>query len=141
MVLEVQPAFEADARRAVEIEAIAYGPNPFTPILFPGPMPANAKDERAEFLVKQLKEDPTTHWYKVVDTDLEGEEQMVAFSKWHIYTEKPQLTPRQFGEGCNIEACEMLFGGLMAQRAKILGDRSYVCKYTHVPRCIPSISV
>lgn len=132
MVLEVQPATEADASRAVEIENIAYGPSPFSAILFPGPMPADAKSGRAEFLTKQLNEDSTTRWIKVVDTDLEGE-QMVAFSKWHVYTEKPKLTLREFGQGCNIEACEMLFGGLQKQRARILGDRPYVCKCTCSP--------
>ncbi|KAK9418191.1 putative GNAT family acetyltransferase [Seiridium unicorne] len=135
MPLQVQPASEADAQRAVEIEAIAYGPSPFNAILFPGPMPANAKEGRAEFLTKQLKDDSTTRWLKVVDTDIEGEEQMVAFAKWHIYTEKPELTPREFGQGCNAEACELLFGGLQKQRIEILGDRPYV--YLHMLQTDP----
>lgn len=130
MPLEVQPATEADAQRAVEIEAIAYGPSPFNAVLFPGPMPDNAKQGRAKFLTKQLNDDPTTRWNKVVDTDLDGEEKMVAFSKWHVYAEKPKVTPREFGQGCNIEACEMLFGGLQTQRTRILGDRPYICKPT-----------
>jgi hypothetical protein len=129
MSLQVQPATEADARRAVELEAIAYGPNPFTPILFPGPMPASAKDGRAELLAKQLKEDPTTRWHKVVDMALNGEGQMISFVKWHVYTEKPELKPREFGQGCNVEACELLFGGLQKQRTRILGDRPYVCEW------------
>ncbi|ETS87966.1 hypothetical protein PFICI_01794 [Pestalotiopsis fici W106-1] len=125
MPLVVQPATEADVPRAVEIEAAAYGPNQFTPILFPGPMPANALEERAAFFVKGLREDPTTRWHKVVDTDLDGQEQTVAVVKWHIFTEKPQFTPRAAVQGCNLEACDLVFGGLQRQRARILGDTSY----------------
>ncbi|KAH6660108.1 putative GNAT family acetyltransferase [Truncatella angustata] len=136
MPLELQPATEADIHRGVEIEGIAYGPSPFSAILFPGPMPADAKDVRAEVLTKQLHEDSTTRWHKIVDTDLpEGEEQMIAWSKWHVYTKKPELTPREFGPGCNVEACEMLFGGIQKQRIRILGDRHYV--YLHMLQTDP----
>ncbi|KAI0008922.1 acyl-CoA N-acyltransferase [Xylariaceae sp. FL0662B] len=103
MPLELQYATEADARRAVEIEAAAYAPNPFNRVLFPGPFPPEAKDYRVRELSEQLRTDKTTHWLKVIDTELEGE-QMIAFAKWHIYPEKPQPTPRSFGPGCNVEA-------------------------------------
>lgn len=131
MPLIVQPATEADVPRAVEIEAAAYGPSQFTPILFPGPMPANAQEERAAFFIKGLREDATTRWHKVVDTeDLtdDGEARMVAVAKWHVFTEKPHFTPRSFGQGTNAEACELLFGGLQRQRARILGDTPNVCR-------------
>lgn len=130
MPLVVQPATGSDARRAVEIEAAAYSSNPFNAVLFPGPMPANAKESRAEFLAKQLGADPTTRWHTVVDTDLsdDKEQQMVAFAEWHVYTEKPKLTPPKFGQGSNAEACDLLFGGLQKQRAEILGDTPYVCE-------------
>jgi hypothetical protein len=144
MPLEIQPATAADARRAVEVEGNAHGPSPFGKVLFPGPMPASAKNDRAQFFVKSL-EDDSTRWYKVVDSDLEGEgdKQTVAFAKWHIYTESPILKPREFGEGCNIEACQKLFGGLIEQRTRLLGDQPYVCKSlaslaswtTEVQRC------
>ncbi|KAI0136656.1 acetyltransferase [Xylariales sp. AK1849] len=134
--LKVLQATEADARRAVEIEAIAYGPNPFGKILFPGPFPDNAGDMRADGLVKSFKEDSTQRWLKVVDLELpEGEEQMIAFAKWHIYTEAPTLTTREFGQGCNIEACEKLFGGLQDQRKKIMGGRTYA--YLHLLQTDP----
>lgn len=130
MPLVVQPATGSDARRAVEIEAVAYGSNPFNAVLFPGPMPANAMELRAEFLATQLGEDPTTRWHKVVDTDLDddGGKKMVAFAEWHVFTEKPKLTPPRFGQGSNAEACELLFGGLQKQRTRILGDTPYVCE-------------
>ncbi|KAK6193205.1 hypothetical protein LQW54_012699 [Pestalotiopsis sp. IQ-011] len=128
MPLVVQPATGSDARRAVEIEAVAYGSNPFNAVLFPGPMPANAMELRAEFLAKQLGEDPATRWHKVVDTDLDddGGSKMVAFAEWHVFTEKPKLTAPKFGQGSNAEACELLFGGLQKQRARILGDTPHV---------------
>lgn len=130
MPLELKPATEADAKRAAIIERDAYAPNPFSRILFPGPFPPEALDGRAGFLATELKEDSTTRWLKVVDTDLPEDEQMIAFAKWHIYTEKPKPTaPRTFGPGCNVEACEMLFPGIAAQRMRILGDKPYVCKY------------
>ncbi|KAI0842861.1 acyl-CoA N-acyltransferase [Hypoxylon sp. FL0890] len=126
MPLELQPAAEADARRSAEIEAAAYAPNPFNRILFPGPLPPDALDGRASQLVAELKKDQTTRWLKVVDTDLPEAEQMIAFAKFHICLEKPQITPRTFGPGCNAEACELLFGGIVEQRARIMEDRSYV---------------
>jgi hypothetical protein len=127
MPLELEQATAADARRAAEIAAVAYGPNPFGQILFPGPFPPTAKDSRTDLLVKSLQEDKTLRWLKIVDTDLEGE-QTIAFAKWHIFTEKPELTPREFGEGCNVEACKLLFGGIQDQRIRILGSRPYVCQ-------------
>lgn len=131
--LELHPATEADARRAVQIEHVAYSSNPFTKILFPGPMPDNVQELRAEGLIKQLKADDTTRWLKVVDPDLEGDEQTVAFAKWQIYQESPKLTPREFGDGCNIEACQAVFGGIQEQRMRILGDQPYVCECRDLP--------
>lgn len=130
MPLELRPATAADAVRAVEIEHVAYGSSPFSPILFPGPHPADAAQLRAAELSEQLRTDLTTRWAKVIDTDLPdgSPQQMVAFAKWHIYTEKPTPTPRTFGAGCNVEACEMLFGGIAASQERILGQRPYVCK-------------
>lgn len=138
MPLEVENATEADARRAVEIEAIAYGPSPFSAILFPGPMPDNAGDERAEFLARELRDDPTTRWNKVIDTDLKGGQNMVAFCKWHVYTETPEPKHREFGQGCNEEACQMLFGRLQKQSIRVVGNTPYICEYTrslHTGEC------
>ena len=153
MPLELRPATEADAARAAEIEHIAYASSPFDKILFPGPFPGDGDGGpagagvRAAQLVDELRADPTTtRWLKVVDTDLApsnagggdkaaGEnhrsEAMVAFARWHIYTEDapPRSALSPFGPGCNQEACQMLFGGIHEQRRRLMGDRPYVCEF------------
>lgn len=129
MPLRLCPADESDARRAADIEHVAYTPNPVNGILFPGPFPPDVLDWRAQQLASDLEGDSSTRWLKVVDTDLpEGPEQMIAFAKWHIYSESPKPTPRTFGAGCNAEACELLFGGIAKQRVRILGDQPYFCE-------------
>ncbi|OTA69469.1 acetyltransferase [Hypoxylon sp. EC38] len=126
MPLELQLATEADARRSLDIEVAAYAPDPFTGILFPGPISPDALDRRAGQRVAELKEDPRIRWFKVVDTDLPDPERMVAFAKVYIYLERPLLTPHTFDPGCNAEACELFFNGLMRQRARIMEDKPYV---------------
>lgn len=128
MPLELRPADGSDARRAADIESAAYAPNPFNRILFPGPFPPGVLDGRARQLVAELDSDGSTRWFKVVDTDLPPKEQTVAFAKWHVYDKSPKPTPRTFGAGCNVEACELLFGGMAKQRVRILGDRPYYCE-------------
>ncbi|XDG06902.1 hypothetical protein ABKA04_006517 [Annulohypoxylon sp. FPYF3050] len=124
MPLELQQATEADARRSAEIEGAAHADNKFNPILFPGPHPPDAFNHRAKGLIDELKNDPTTRWSKVVDTDLPEGEQMISFSKWQIYTEPPKPAPlRDFGSWANAEACEMLFGGTRDQKQRLWGDR------------------
>ncbi|KAI1142797.1 hypothetical protein F5Y05DRAFT_366231 [Hypoxylon sp. FL0543] len=128
MPIELQPATEADAWRSADIEVAAYATNPFNRILFPGPFPADPRDGRASQLVAELKGNPTIRWLKVVDTDLpEDENNMIAFAKFHVCLEKPQLrSARTFGPGCNAEACELLFGGLAQRGERILEGRPHV---------------
>lgn len=81
MPLQVLEANEADMYRSAVIEHEAYRPLASNAILFPGPFPPGILDFRAEELKKDAQR-PGTHWLKVVDTDLEGEEQIIALSKW-----------------------------------------------------------
>lgn len=135
MPLELQPAGEADAVRAMKIQDAAYADSPFNSVLFPGPFPENGLEMLAEGLVRQRRESATTRWSKVVDTDLpEGDGQMIAFSKWHILPDGPVMAPRVFGEGCNVEACQKLFGGLQEQRGRLMKG-PHVCKLS---RCTSS---
>ncbi|TGJ85926.1 hypothetical protein E0Z10_g2800 [Xylaria hypoxylon] len=134
MPLVLQLATEADAERSAQIEKEAYAPNVFNSILFPGPFPEPTPGEnpRVTELAKQLREDSSTRWLKIIDTDLdptEDNKQMIGFAQWNINdgSELP-AGPRSFGPGCNVEACEAVFGGLHGARLKYFGDRK------HVPR-------
>ncbi|KAH7035222.1 acetyltransferase [Microdochium trichocladiopsis] len=143
MPLQVHAATAADADRLAKIEHDAYANNPFTPYLFPGPMPAAAGPGRAAELAEQLRTDATTRWTKVVDTDISpaggnegGQEQVIAMAKWHVYPEAAAApTPRTWGPGCNVEACEALFGGLAKMRGRIMAGKP--CVYLHLLQTDP----
>ncbi|PTB65605.1 acyl-CoA N-acyltransferase [Trichoderma citrinoviride] len=113
MPLIVVPATEEDLPRSMAIERRAYGPNPTTPILFPGG--GLSPETRAAQMLARKREDPACTWVKVVDADLEakGEESMIAFSQWYVYSGdvKPSRAQRWWGlPGTNPEACEAFFG-------------------------------
>jgi GNAT superfamily N-acetyltransferase len=131
MALVLQPATEADAVRAADIEKQAFMPNPFGKFLFPGPFPepAPGQEPGTVQMLKHLK-DPSTRWLKVVDTDIEPSEdnsQMIGFAQWNI-NDGSQIpaTPRGFGPGCNVEACEAVFVGLADKRAKTAAGKKHV---------------
>ncbi|KAI8632247.1 acyl-CoA N-acyltransferase [Xylariaceae sp. FL1651] len=132
MPFVLQPATEADAERSAEIEKEAYAPDPFNKVLFPGPFPepAPGQSTRSAELVKLLREDPTTRWLKVVDTDIEPSEdnrQMIGFAQWNINDgSEPPPKGRTFGPGCNIEACEAIFGKIHERRLRVIGDKKHV---------------
>ncbi|KAI0442107.1 acyl-CoA N-acyltransferase [Xylaria telfairii] len=132
MPLILQQATEADAPRAAVVEKAAYAPNPFDKVLFPGPFPEPepGRNPRAEEMAKEFREDPTVRWLKVVDTDIEPTEdnkQMIGFAQWNIRDDlKPFPGPRNFGPGCNVEACDAIFGGLYKLRVKHYTGKKYV---------------
>ncbi|TDZ54658.1 hypothetical protein CTRI78_v006120 [Colletotrichum trifolii] len=131
MPIDVQPVFAADLRRCAEIEHAAFGESPYNRILFPGPMPDNILDIRAEGLAKELREDPTVRMFKAVDTDLEGDEAIVAFSKLNIHPEGlPVPKTREFGAGTNAEACTLVFVGLDKMRERLMAGKP--CIYLHI---------
>ncbi|OTA04262.1 hypothetical protein A9Z42_0048330 [Trichoderma parareesei] len=112
MPLVVVPATEADLPRSFAIERRAYGPNKTTPILFPGE--GLSLEDRVAQMSARKRDDPACQWIKVVDVDLEakGEESMIAFSQWFVYSDgvKPSLPKRSWGAGTNPEACDAFFG-------------------------------
>ncbi|KAK5083715.1 hypothetical protein LTR05_006219 [Lithohypha guttulata] len=128
MPLKVLPCTTLDYPRSVEVERRAWAQGPFTKILFPGPFPEDMAELRAQEIAKQVEEDPTTRWLKVVDTDLFDPDKGIAFAKWHVYADQPANTgrSRSFGEGCNIEACEFVFGGVSKSRDSIIGGKNFV---------------
>ncbi|KAK2597849.1 hypothetical protein N8I77_012608 [Diaporthe amygdali] len=131
MVLQVLPAEEADMYRSAVIEHEAYKPLETNKILFPGPFPPDVLEHRADELKAQSKEH-NTFCFKVIDTELEGE-QMISFAKWVVYdgTNPPKPRPqRQWPPGINGEACELLFGGLTELKKRVMGDRKHL--YLHL---------
>lgn len=82
MPLQVLPAGDADMYRSAVIEHNAYSPLASNAILFPGPFPPGVLEFRAADFKKNAKE-PNTFWFKVVDTELKGDEQIIALSKWY----------------------------------------------------------
>lgn len=158
MPLIVVPATAADLPDSTQIEHDAYARNPFTPLLFPGPFPPSALSARSHEMTQQLKEDTASQWMKVVDTSLDEfndaedtdgagagtkrdeQQKGIAFAKWNFYERPPdQKVGRTFGEGCNVEACESLFGGLAEQREQLFTDKEgYVCKLWFLV-CLPVI--
>ncbi|KAF4778702.1 acetyltransferase [Colletotrichum scovillei] len=131
MPIEIQPVLESDLRRCAEIEKLAFSGSPLDPVLFPGPMPEDMMGIRAEELAKQFREDTTVRFHKAVDTDLSGDEAIIAWSKWNAYSEGlPVPKPRVWGPGCNEEACNKLFHGLDEMRQRLMGGKKVV--YLHI---------
>lgn len=130
MVLKVVEADTSDAPRAVEVENLAYGaiPGNIGPVLFPGPFPPD-RPSRADVLVRLRSEDEGTRWAKVVDTDLEaaGADGLVAFTEWHFWTRPREQTAGVFGEGCNVEACERMFGAMRDRRQDRFDGKPFAC--------------
>lgn len=131
MPLKVVNCTTLDFPRAADVEKAAWADDQFSSIMFPGPFPEGAAAFRAQEMAKQMQEDPTTRWLKVVDSDAANPDEGIAFAQWHIYADRlpPAKKMRSFGDGCNIEACELVFGGLMEQRDRLVGDKNLVCMF------------
>ncbi|OLN98036.1 hypothetical protein CCHL11_06866 [Colletotrichum chlorophyti] len=131
MPIEVHPVLEADFRRCAEVEHLAFAELPDNKFLFPGPMPEDFLELRGSDLAKQTREDPTVRFFKAVDTDLSGDEAIVAFAKWNVHSDgMPVPKPRVWGPGCNVEACNLLFGGFDKMRERLMSGKA--CVYLHI---------
>jgi hypothetical protein len=130
MPLVVVPATEADLPRSFAIERRAYGPNKTSPILFPGE--GLSLEDRVAQMSARKRDDPACQWIKVVDVDLEakGEESMIAFSQWFVYSDgvKPSLPKRSWGAGTNPEACDAFFGEMDRRWWDRFEGKSHLCK-------------
>ncbi|PVI02750.1 acyl-CoA N-acyltransferase [Periconia macrospinosa] len=126
MAIVIREATDADVPKAIELEGAAYAatPSPSGSILFPGPFPPEARQQRTQRVLDSRKEDPAMVFVIAVD-EVTGEQ--MAFSKWCFYkTEEeakaapPRLNPS--GPGTNEEACKAFFGGLGQKKAEIIGN-------------------
>jgi GNAT superfamily N-acetyltransferase len=126
----VQEATDADIPQACILETLAYADNAANPVLFPGPFPSNAREQRVEQVIEMRKNDSTAVFLKAVDTAT-GE--MLAFAKWHVFeteeiAKQTPTRPLRFGEGSNQEACKAFFGGLVSKKKEIMGSKPHLCK-------------
>lgn len=80
--------------RVAVTEREAYSPLEANPILFPGPFPKDVLSHRANALKEQAQA-PGTSCFKVVDTELAEEEQLIAYALWYIHISK-----RPCGDSC-----------------------------------------
>lgn len=136
MPLKLVPATEADALRVIELEQLAYKDDELTPILFPGPFPENASTKRAEEMIQQFHNDPTTRWLKVDDLITN---EMIAFAKWHVFEPgkpRPEMPQRSYGPGCNEAACKLFWGVMDQKRQHHMSQTPHVCTLEspfHIP--------
>lgn len=129
MSLMVVPCTSADYPHIAEVEQKAFAPNRFTPLLFPGPLPEGVLEFRAQGLAREAAEDVKIQWIKVIDTNY-PDGQPLAYAKWVLYIDEPLISTARndFGEGCNVEACQLVFGGLAEQRNRLMGGKRCICK-------------
>lgn len=90
MPLELYPAGDADMYRAAWLEREAYAHLTSNDILFPGELPPGALEHRTEGLRQKIKEQGVCS-FKVVDTELQDGEQMIAFAQWCVHGVHPAL--------------------------------------------------
>lgn len=70
--------------RVAVTEREAYSPLEANSILFPGPFAKDVLNFRADALKNQAQA-PGTSCFKVIDTELAEEEQLIAYALWYIY--------------------------------------------------------
>lgn len=130
MPLSVLPCNTSDIEHAVRVEQKAFDKDPFNPIFFPGPFPEDGKKARIDNFIKDMQEDPTVRWVKVVDTDSPNPSEGIAYALWQMYFDKKLDVgpPGPFSVGCNVELCEVYFGELADIRRKIVGGTNCACE-------------
>ena len=141
MPLTVLRATEADTSASVAVEDLAYAGGALDGILFPGPFPAaDSSESRPAQLANELRDDPAVTLMKVEDDELtsKGEEGRIAFAKWLVRGEDWEPKERNFGQGANIEACQLLFGQMTKAYNEQWIGKAHVCRLTIV---IPSSNV
>lgn len=135
MGLKVVDGGAADAARTVEIEKSAFGPDPMSPALFPGPMPKD-NTQRVQSRVDTINGSPYLRLVKVVDEELEaqGKESTVAFSIWYIW-DKDTLSedtwpPKRgdMGPGVNAEALGKFMGGMKNKMFESYDGKHVMCR-------------
>ena len=85
-LLEVHSDSEFDEITQCECESYAEPFNPFFRLFRHDPSPAGFLELR-DRQIRNHRKDPTSRWFKVVDTDLG--DKVVAAANWNVFTENP----------------------------------------------------
>lgn len=98
MPLTLHPVTHASEFDAlVRCECLSYDSpsTTFFRLFYPNPSSPHGFAELRERQIRDFETDPTARWFKIVDTDLEGEEGggVIAGAKWNVFVENP------YGEG------------------------------------------
>ena len=129
MAIILRDVSDVELQRACDVDSLAFADLPLSPILFPGPFPADSREQKIARYVDTRKEDPSTQYWQAYD---EETEQLVAFAKWHIYA-TPEAAAgadrpsRTLGEGANREACEAFFGTMARKKKELVGGTPHLC--------------
>ena len=133
MAIHIEEVTEADFPHFVEAEQHAYGAtkSAASHVLFPGPFTFTGVEARVQQLLDMRRNDETNTFLKAVDTET-GD--LMAFAKWNIYltgeiAKNAPGRPIPSGPGCNLEACQAFFGGLVQKKAQLIGNKPHVCQY------------
>lgn len=136
MPLEVAVCSESDLAHCVDVENRAFNhDSKGESILFPGPFPPNNVEIQVNAKTKELKENPSVVWLKVVDTDAANPTQGIAYAKWYFYKDVPATTrpPVFMSEGANREACDLFFGHMATRFPVYIGNKNCLCTYSGDP--------
>jgi hypothetical protein len=133
MPFHIEEAADADIKRFSEVEHLAYSAHESLTfhLLFPGPPnPDGGVNARTQRVIEMRNNDPTTILLKVVD---EATRESMAFAKWNVYdtTEIARNAPGRpvpNGPGCNLEACEAFYGGLVRKKKELMGEKPHLCQ-------------
>jgi hypothetical protein len=133
MPLKLLAAKPGDLPRIVQLENDSFADSPLTPILFPNGRSPEAQAAYVETLLQQWHDNSSSRHAIVVDSDLNDE--IIAFARWFMYigddVKYIKTEPGQRGNtpGCNEEAMNEFFDGMMNLRLRILGKSPHCCRF------------
>ncbi|KAI9923713.1 hypothetical protein ASPWEDRAFT_32297 [Aspergillus wentii DTO 134E9] len=113
MSLSIVPMTKSDIPRCIEIENLAYADNPLNRVLFPSSDSAGFRSIRENEMEKAFDEESISQFFKVVDSELSGDDATIAWAKWQICPEGfPERPPRQMDvPGMDIDVAKLILGG------------------------------
>lgn len=131
MPIDVRPVLPIDLnilQRCGDVEGAAFTSSHVTPVVFPGPFPANSSEENAKSLASDMREGGA-RIFAAFDTDLQGLDAVVGYAKWYVYEEAmPKPKERKFGPGINAEGAHLMFDAIDAMRERNMSGKPCVCE-------------